>query len=161
MSRSHLVAAPTILNFGDVQYHMSPLTDLDEAELDEYVQAKIIENARNSLPSNAPESLWEKTMVLAMKTSLGVAWSRPPGSKVFTTTMGLARLIWQGVKRNDKNITVAEIHSHLLDAKNVSEAYRQFKKVNAPPEEIEIVKGNGEANAANFPRQMNTGALSE
>ena len=149
MSNSQLTNAPTELTIGGKKFLMSALTDKDMAELDEFAQAKLIDNARRSLPDDCSDKIYNRMMALAMRESLGISYARPPGSKIFSTTYGLARLAWQGVKRNQPDITVDEIHTAMGDdVRSMLEIQLQFKKVNRLPEAEK--GGNGEANAQSF-----------
>lgn len=167
MSISQLTQAPSELHFitkdgGEVVYSMSALTDKDESELDEYVQARFIDNVRRSLPDDLhdkDEAQWRRIMTLAMEESLGLRYSRRPGSRVFTTTKGVARLAWQGIKRNHKDVTIDQIHELMYDPRNVLEVYQHYDKVNRWPVRAKAANDNangGKADKQNFPPVRDT-----
>jgi hypothetical protein len=159
MSNSQLTNTPTEISIGGKKYQMSALTDKDMAELDEFAQAKLIDNARRSLPDDCTDKIYNRMMALAMRESLGISYARPPGSKIFSTTYGLARLAWQGIKRNQPDVTVDEIHTAMGDdVRNMLEIQTQFRKVNRLPDSEPAVKGkgNGEANAQSFQENKST-----
>lgn len=132
-------------------YQMSGLTYKDQSELDDWAQARFIDNVRRSLPDGLPEAQWKSMMALAMAESLGIRFSSRPGSRLFTTTKGIARLAWQGIKRNHKDVTVDELHELMFDPKNVLEVHQHYDKVNDV--QIEKRKDGGKADTKNFPSQ--------
>lgn len=131
--RAALVAAPVELTLGDKTYVMSPLTDRDYSELDQYVQSRYIEAALRAAESFKSREMWDRVMTLAMQTAVGLSWSASPGVRVWGTLDGITRLIWQGVKRNMPEVTHEELRPLLVDQRNVEKANEFFKRVNRVP----------------------------
>ncbi len=130
MSLKHLTATPVEFIIDDVTYKMSPLTDRDIAELDEWVQSRFIRAARESLDETTPADIWERTMRLAMREALTLSWMRPPASAIFQSIDGLARLAWQSMKRNHPDLSVQNIRHLLFDPQNIDKVQEAFQRAN-------------------------------
>lgn len=133
-------------------YNMRPLTDRDRAELDEFVQSRLIAAARNSL-EGADAKTWERVMSLAMRESLGVTHSRSPGVNVFTTPAGFARLAWQGIRKEHPEVAYADLIGLFHNERNVTELNLQFARVNAVPQSP---SGGGDGQAGPTPMRKST-----
>jgi hypothetical protein len=162
---NQFLATPVELTFGDKKYLMSPLTDRDQSELNQYVQSTYIDNARRSLPSDTDDKTYARLMTLALQTALGLQWTRKPGRDVFTTEEGLARLAWQGIKRNHKDVTHIDLIPLMNNKRYVMEFELKFLQLNSPPQSVvDYIKENqkgGEADAQSFQQEKNTPQLSE
>jgi hypothetical protein len=141
---SKLTAAPVEVNLGKIKLLMSPLTDRDMAELDEYVRAVYVRNARVSVDDvkDSDPSMWGRVMKFAMETALLLTWSRPPGSNVMGTTDGIVRLAYQGAKKHTSGLTLESLRAALTDPENVAVFRQKFTSTNevrtSPP-----TKGDG------------------
>ncbi len=116
----------------EIQLLMSPLSDIDIAELDSWVQSVCIENARNSLPANAPQRDIDLTMNSAMVTSMGLSAFSGAGARLMGTPRGVARMVWQSCKANHKTLTVAQVMQYMFNPQNVNCANLIFRKLNMP-----------------------------
>lgn len=159
-----LLATPIELPFGDKIYKMSPLTDKDQSELNQWVRAQYINNARLSLPKDVSELEYRLLMSTAMRDALCLTWSRLPGRNAFITPEGSARLAWQSIKRNQKDVTEDELLVCVNNAKFLFEFEKLFLQINAPPQSaIDYVENqlkqkgdNGEADAQSFQNLKST-----
>lgn len=150
MSLQDMVASSISLKLRDAKgkefdLRMSPLTDRDQAELDEYVQSRLIDNARRSLPDDADDKLFKRVMTLAMRESLGLSYGWPPGSLVFRTPSGLARLVYQCVKRESKDVTLDQLIGLMRVDQNVIEFNLAFARANPPLPDVAAAGGGGDS----------------
>lgn len=132
---SRLVAAPVEVDLGLVKILMSPLDDMDMAELDEWVRARYIANARKSVEDESPigSEVWRAVMKLAMDEAMGLTWSSSPGSSLIATVDGMARLAWQGAKKNDPTLDYVMLRKVMFDPRNIFILREKFAKANAMP----------------------------
>lgn len=129
----NVAGAPSVLILENgKELRMSPLTDRDIAELDQWVQARLIQNARKSLPPDATQADRDETLRLAMQESLTVSWLTGVGAKMMLTVDGIARLAWQGVHKNHPDITLDQLQTLMFKEENVKRAYAAFKRANPP-----------------------------
>ena len=132
---ARITAASVPIKFNDgVEYLYSPLTDKDIDEMDEWLQARSIENARNSLAPGLSAEERQETLSIAIRDSLGITMLSGIGAKMVATVAGMTRLVWQGVKKNHPDVTIEQLRSHLLHPENIREANRVFESTNAVPE---------------------------
>ncbi len=123
-------AAPLELRLGDRTFRMSPLTERDIAELDHWLQSRVIRIARESLPPAASEEDRRLTLDVALSRAASLSWMSPEGARLMATLDGMAQLVWQGVKTNHPGIAPAEIRELLLDAANLEESLGAFDRLN-------------------------------
>lgn len=129
--RQAATAASAPLTFADgTTYQMSPLSDKDIAELDAWVQSRIICMARESLPKDATQSERDETLRIAMQTASSVTWMSGQGAKLLATVQGWTRLVWQTIKRNHPDVTEEELSAHMFSPENVREVNRVFTEQN-------------------------------
>lgn len=129
--RQAATAAAAPLKFADgTVYQMSPLTDKDIAELDAWVQSRIIEMARASLSKDATQIERDETLRIAMQTAVNVTWLSGQGAKILATVPGWTRLVWQAIKKNHPGVTEADVSAHMFSAENVREVNRVFTEQN-------------------------------
>lgn len=84
------------MKIGDTEFKANPLTDLDYAELDEYVQDHVIQIAKR----NAKGADRQDMLQAALKATAGLRWNSEEGAKVITSKIGTFRIGYQMVKRN-------------------------------------------------------------
>lgn len=143
---SRLVAAPVEVDLGLIKIRMSPLNDEDMAELDEWVRARYIANARRSVEEEhaVGSDVWRAVVKLAMDEAMGITWSSATGAKLMATTDGMARLAYQGAKRNHPELDFALLRKAMFDPRNVFALQEKFAKANAmPPQAAQPAKGGG------------------
>ncbi len=129
---ARLTAAAAPLKFDDgTSYQFSPLTDKDMDELDEWLQARLIENARNSLDDKMTQAERDETMSLAMRESLTVSFVTGQGARMLSTLPGMVRLCWQSIKKCHPNVTEAQLREKLLKPGNLDSVNDAFEKVNS------------------------------
>lgn len=125
-----ITAAPYPITLGGTTYRMKPLTDADIAELDQWLRARIIRTARESLPDDASEADRRLTMESAVAFATTVTWMSGHGAKLMATLEGMAQLVWQGCHHLQPAVTPEEIRAKLLDPRNLEEARLAFDTLN-------------------------------
>lgn len=129
-----VTAAPAILKFKDgTTYEFSPLTDRDMEELDEWLAARVVENARNSLTPGMTPQEREETLSIAMRVSLEITFLSKTGAKMLSSLDGMVRLCYQSVRKRHPNVTPSQLREQLMKPENLEEINRLFEKVNAVP----------------------------
>lgn len=111
---------------------MQPLVEADYDELDEYVRGRFVAAARASLADEALGTpLWDATMGVAMREALSIRWNRRPGLELLTSDRrGLARLVWQSVKRAAPGVTLAACYAALETERERQTAWEELARKN-------------------------------
>lgn len=149
--RQTATAAAAPLQFADgTVYQMSPLSDKDIAELDAWVQSRVIQMARASLSKDAPQSERDETLRIAMQTASSITWLSGQGAQILATVPGWTRLVWQAIKRNHPDVTEEELSAQMFSAENIREVNRVFTEQN-------VVKGISEPAKKNEPKATRKG----
>lgn len=134
--KSKLVAAPAEVTLGDLTLVMSPLNDIDIAELNEWVRARYIANADMAAKmTNCDDKQWRAWITVAMDRALGLTWYEPPGSTLMATIEGVVRLAWQACKRNMPALTHAMLREKLMDPRNMAMFRERFARHNSVPDD--------------------------
>lgn len=134
-NRAALTAADVPLILDGKELHFSPFTDKDIAELDLWVRAEFIKTARASLEPAMSQLEREETLTVAMRAASGLSWMSGQGAQMMGTVTGMARLAYQGVKRNHPEITCEWLQKQLFDIKNVDAVRAAFEAANHLPED--------------------------
>ena len=134
MSRAKITAATTPLYLFDKtgerkEFRMSPLVDKDIAEIDEWLQARVIENACNAAANLSPEDAKEIKQI-AVQESVTISFLSAQGAKILATVPGMARIAWQSLHKNHPEISVDELAMMLLNPKNVNNLNERFTRLN-------------------------------
>lgn len=130
---SRATAAKVPLKLGEITLQISPMTDRDIAELDEWVQWRYLQNVRDSFrPTDRPEVREMETRV-AQENSLSLTWLSGRGARIIATLAGMSRIVWQACHRNHPDMTEEKIRTLLIDKANLDAANAAFEKANKPP----------------------------
>jgi len=126
-------AASSPLRFADgTEYQMSPLTDRDISELDEWVRVRFINLAMRSLPAETSEAERAAARMQATHEALTLTWMSGRGAQHMASVDGMTRLVWQSVKRNHPGVTEDELRRHLFSQENIAAVQLQFRRLNMP-----------------------------
>lgn len=127
------VKSPVEVTIGDRAYKMSPLSDRDTAELDEWVASALL--VRAFAASRQLDGAGRSELIgHALREAACISYSDPTGWKIVYTPAGLARLFWQGIKRNHPATTYEEIKQALaVEPGQIREVMTQFKRANEAP----------------------------
>ena len=124
-----MAMAPIDVVFGDKTYSMSPLTDADKGELDNWVRSEFLSTAK--LGAGEPDSEhYAPIMRIALLEAALLSWTRPPGSAMAATRRGISRIAWQGIRRKHPTVTLEEIHEALRTIAAVEEFHEKYRIVN-------------------------------
>ncbi len=107
-NRAEMTAAPVDVRIGERAFRVSPLTDRDIGELDNYLRSKVVRIARESLPANASEADRQLTMRAAVNESLSISWLSHCGQELRTID-GIARWLWQILHREHPDLTIDDV----------------------------------------------------
>jgi hypothetical protein len=129
-TRAQATAAPAPITLGDKTFRMSPLSDVDIGELDQWLQARIVRIARNSLPEDADPALRAETIGAALDKAATMTWMSPKGAEMMATLDGMAQLIWQGCHRNHPGLTPEDVRAVLLNPTDIELARATFERLN-------------------------------
>lgn len=119
----NMAMASIPVKFGDAEYSMSPLTDRDRAELDNWVRSEYLATAK--IAAGEPDGEhYDAVMRIALQEAPSMTWIRHPGSKIVATTRGIARLAWQGIKHNHPKVS----HDDLIALMSTVVAIKEFRE---------------------------------
>lgn len=124
-----LTAASSPLKLRDLELNLSPLSDKDIEELDEWVQSRFLDRVRVSLKGASPEERRE-SLEIAMQQSVTLTWMSGLGAKILATVPGMARLVYQSALKRHPNITYEEIRARVVDPEDVERINYKFAKLN-------------------------------
>lgn len=128
-------AAPTTIFLSDGQsLRFSPLSDRDILELDEWVRARAIADARNSLKDEDDPIIRAETLDAAMRFAQGLTFMSGHGSRILATPEGLSRVLYLSVRKNHPDIKEDALRPLLLAESNKEAVNAAFQHVNLPPE---------------------------
>lgn len=141
------------IRLGGVDYLVSPLSDKDLVELDNYVRATHIRVAVESTKGFDPATQ-QQLRAYAIDQASSITFASEQGAKIMRSLEGIARMLWQGIKHNNPNITVEQVQGFLLDSSARSEANRIFRELNVKP--LQEVAAAGKALASQSQRRRST-----
>jgi hypothetical protein len=133
-TQAEATAAPVPFDMGNAEYLLSPLSAGDISELDNWLRARMVRAARESLPDDATADQRRETIGAAVLATAGVCLLSDLCASVMATPDGLARVIWQSVKRNHPRVTPRRIEVLLLkDDSAIDESLMAFDIANNSP----------------------------
>ena len=112
---------------GGVEYLFSPLTDGDMDELDLWARAQMVRVAMEAVKDQQPR-FQAAVAATAARESLIVSWADTSG-----TREGVARMIWQSVKRKHPTVTYEQCQSHARVPQNVDACLVAYGELNKVP----------------------------
>jgi len=115
---------------GGKEYQLSPLSDKDTVELDNWLKAEFIRVARSSLSADSSREERDETLRVAMQESQGMSWLSGAGARTMRTIDGVARVLWQGLKRLHPELTHDDVRRLLVDAETVRYVNEEFRELN-------------------------------
>jgi hypothetical protein len=128
---ARMTAASVPITFADgTTYQFSPLTDKSIDEIDEWLQAKVIETARHSLKPDTPKEEREETLRIAVQESQKVSFLNDDGLLLLATVPGMTFLCWLALRREHPEVTQEQLRDKLSDASNILIVNEKFAHVN-------------------------------
>lgn len=149
-----MTAASRPIMLAGKEYQMAPLSDLDIAELDQWLKAKVIQTAIDAVPPDASEQTRQAILDSANRVALELSWMSPEGAKQMRTLDGMARLVWQSIKRQHPETTHIDIRKALTDARTVNEAVSAFDSLNQAGESSKKKNQGGKRKAGRHQQQQ-------
>lgn len=131
-ARVTAAATPLVMNDG-TRLQFSPLTDRDIDEIDEWLQARVIDNAQRSLGPSLSQAERDEVLSAAARESLTISMVSPIGARMLATIAGMTRLLWQSVKRNHPEVTEDDLRRHMSNPDNIHRVNTAFAKTNTSP----------------------------
>lgn len=131
MGRVSGAAVPLILINGgeEVEFMMSPLSDKDLSELTDFVQEYYLRMARRSAKNETSEER-DRIERIAQREAVTLTWTSGIGAKLIASVDGMARLVWQSVKKLHPDVSVTQLRAYMFSAENIREVNRLFRKAN-------------------------------
>ncbi len=125
-NRAQATAAPGEIRIGDKTYQMSPLSDKDIGELDNWIRVRVVRLARQSLIGGETSAERRETMQAAFEYATSLTWL-DKGAEEMATLEGAARLLWQVLKKNHPELEVQDLEVAIVDGTiNIDESMDTF-----------------------------------
>jgi hypothetical protein len=125
-----VTSSPRPIRLGGKEYLMSPLSDRDIEELDQWLKSKVIQMAIDAIPQNASDQICRSVLDSANRVAMEISWMSPEGARQMRTLDGMARLFWQSIKINHPEMSHIDVRKCLVDARVVDEALSAFDDLN-------------------------------
>jgi hypothetical protein len=103
VAQGNVTMSPIVVVVGGVEYRMSPLTDRDHGELDNWVRAEYLEAAKLAAGEPGTEQ-YDAVMRIALGEAPALSCQRMPGLRIASTFRGVARRAWQGIRHNHPKV---------------------------------------------------------
>lgn len=113
------------------EFIVEPLSDVDISELDEWVRARIVKTARDSLDSTLSPAERIETLEVAMRLAQGESMLSAQGARILGTVDGMARLMWQTIRHRHPNLELETLRGYMFDPRNVEAATVLFRELNS------------------------------
>lgn len=111
-SDAALTGAAVPVTIGGVEFLLSPLSDLDIVELDEWIRSRIIQStaiAARELAKDMRDELNDRAIRIA--SAAGVV--SVEGVRILSTIDGLARMIWQSTREHHPGVSYDDVRKLL------------------------------------------------
>lgn len=126
-----VTAAPHPVTLGGKEYRMSPLTDGDFEELNNWLRSGVIQMARKSLTPGMTTEEREETLAVAMREARKVSYLSDTGRAAMTTVEGTAYLMWLGLRRNHADLTPEQVREALFnDGDSILTMLKVWEEIN-------------------------------
>lgn len=127
-----IVAASYPIDLGGVLYNVAPLDDVDLGELDNYVRHVHIETAAKSVEKLPPRQQ-DQILSIAVRQASSLCAMSPEGALILKNTAGVARMLWQGIKKNHPDVTYEFVRKHMISPAAIAKANQVFHMLNVKP----------------------------
>jgi len=121
--------APMDVTIAGKTYRMEPLAGTDWGELDNWIRSWIL-RANLSVASDLPAHLAQMLIDSATRVAASATMASESGQAVLKTPHGIARLIYQAVKKNHPAVNYQELWDALRDPDNMQAAAIAFQMLN-------------------------------
>lgn len=110
-------STPVIFSNG-FELYLSPLSDKDITELDNWIRARYLHIQRTGIPKDADEETKERIERIAQQTAATLNWYIGYGASMMASIDGLCRILYQASRKNQPKLTYDELHENLLSEDN-------------------------------------------
>ena len=162
MNQNNIAGAPYPLILFDKEgkeheFQAVAFSDRDLSALDNWVQSRVISNARRYLKerieSTDPEEAitqgqYDEELSLAYTASLEVSIYSPKGVVVLNTPAGAARLAWQMVQKHHSDVKYDTMVSFCRNIENMTSVFRASRILNDLEAKEEGDEGKNELRSA-------------
>lgn len=136
-ARRKITNAPSIVTLYDkdgkkVELRMTAFSDVEIAELDEWVRNKYITIARDSIPPDATQSERDETLRIAFNGASTLTWMSGQGARMMASVDGMAQIVWMGCRAQHKDVSVSQLRALMFNPVNIRESNRKFRELNTP-----------------------------
>lgn len=145
-----VTAASFPVTIGEREYMMSPLSDRDIEEVNNWLRATYIQMARASITPDMTAAQREETLAVAMREARQINWyDRDSGGRLMQDLGGVSRVFWQSLKKRHPDLTHDEVRAWCVDPVTVQSLVTVWKELNLKPAKDDGRREVGKAN----PRQ--------
>jgi hypothetical protein len=134
-----VTAAPFPVKIGEYTYEMSPFSDRDIDEINNWMRASYIQMARDSLVPGMSREEREETLGVAMTRARKLSFLEGEGAEIAGSLDGACRVMWQGFRRKQPELSwevfknrvwkLKELNENEL-AKDMMAVMRVWKEIN-------------------------------
>lgn len=121
------------ITLGGKQYLMSPFSDRDIDEMDNWIRSSVIEMARASLSPAATKAEREETIGCAIREARQLSFLSPEGAKMAASIDGIARVVWIACRKNHPEVKFEEIRAHITNAETIDYLMQVWDEQNRAP----------------------------
>lgn len=125
-----VTAAPMPLMLAGTEYLMCPLSDKDIAELDNWLRSGMIKAASDSLTDDMSQAARDEVLRVAITEARSTSFLTGTGARVMATPDGIARVLWQGLKRRHPELTHEKVREMLGDPRTIEYCMLQWHELN-------------------------------
>lgn len=125
-----LTAARKPIKLGGREFLMTRFSDRDISEIDQWLRARIIRDARESLDANSTHSERAEILEIAMRMAAVTSMYSPIGARMIATVDGMAKMLLQSIHRDHPNETVESLRQLLFDQENLDVVNQEWKDLN-------------------------------
>jgi len=128
---ARVAGAPVPVTIDGVEYRFSTLSDRDLCELDEWVRSQYLRVAQSTLPQDPAAR--DAYFAVITKQAMKLSWFSGEGLAHTASLEGIARLMFQSVKKLHPDFTFEKAKNIVRDAGHVREVNMGFKRANMRP----------------------------
>jgi len=106
-------ASPALVSINGNEYLVSPLTDRNIGEINNYIRSQAIKTARESFDPNDPPEVKELTLRIAIQEAAKVDWTETPG--IITNPDYMMYVFWTALRKNHPELTRETFTQEVLE----------------------------------------------
>ena len=125
--------APHSIMLGGKEYLLDVLTDVDIEELTNWLRSSVIQAAQASLTDSMTPAERKEVLGVAMDQARGLSWISGDGAKAMGSLSGVARVLWQGLKRRYPDLSHEDVRKLIMDPKTLDYAMSIWNELNVGP----------------------------